>query len=324
MAAQTAEHKISTLKRGIVTLTLAGMLTTDPIAPRLEAQGNGSCTERSSISLIQKRLSETELNRYFGIGNPTPSDAKTYSIGKGWQGEGIYFFVDGKTTCYLNTAKQLDNWYFAKHYPKERDAPEKNGELQPPDPEVRKIESKVHSRKSSMLRGVGGIVERPGKALGGISPIGVGAQKGPVHAGAATPGVEVGGAGTITPPTKAPDTAPNPNPAAVQTTNVPATALTPADKIERLRHVLAPDQLQNYLGIGNMTPYGVRTYSQSGGWQGEGIYNFDREKFSTPPLSRREQLGVWYYVIYGQAERAEELAGQPLDPAIKSAVDNLR
>ncbi|MGA2800182.1 MAG: hypothetical protein ABSE71_02535 [Candidatus Micrarchaeaceae archaeon] len=318
----TQGQKNKSDRKSVATFALLGFLTANPIAPRLEAQSSGSCTERSSVSPIEKKLSETQLSKYFGIGNPTPSDAKTYGVGKGWQGEGVYRFSDGKTTCYLNTANMLNDWYYAK-FDKERDAPEDNGKLQPPDPEVRDVVHAAHSKKSKLLRVVGGAVEMPAKAVGGISPVSTGAKEGPIHVGAATPGVEAGAAGTVTPNGGAP-TQSTSNPPAVQATNAPATAVASADPVENLRRILTAEQLQNYFGIGNMTPYGVKTYSQAGGWQGNGIYNFDSKKFSTPPLSTQEQLGNWYYLLYGQSERADELAGKPLTPELKWAVDKAR
>lgn len=318
MTRQKPKARIATLA------ALTGMLIVNPTESRVEAQNSNGYTEQSSIALIQKKLSESQMNLFFGIGNAAPADAKKYSVGKGWQGAGIYVFADGKTTCHLIKDNQLNNWYYIKHYPNQRDAPEKNGELQPPDPEVEKAESSLHSKRSRILRGVGSVIETPAKAIGGVAPVGVGGKKGPVQGGATAPGVEAGGAGTVAPQTKPSSQGTAPGIPDSQTANAQATTSASADPIENLKHMLKPDQLQECFGIGNMTPYGVKTYSQSEGWKGDGIYNFDRKKVSTPPLNKREQLGWWYYLLYGEEERAEELAGRPLDPILRSVIDNAK
>ncbi|MGD0729028.1 MAG: hypothetical protein ABR981_03050 [Candidatus Micrarchaeaceae archaeon] len=301
------------------------MIVAVPTPLRGQTTNNTAANQTvNNTNSIEKRannlkLSESQLLDYFGIGRK-PENSNVFIVGEGWKGPAVYKFMGtGDTTYFLKTELELGNCYYLI-YGKQM---AENGVLLPVDPKVKKAVDKANNPRLKLFRGAIGVVEAPARAVGGISPGGVGVHKGPVNGGVTSPGVEAGSAGTVAPTTK---TQPQ-NTTSVQTTNQPTTDLTSTDQmIKNLENALTPEQLRTYFGIGNILPYNVtpEKFSQSGGWQKKGIYNFDREKFSTPPLDNQVQLAYWEYAITEQLRRAEEIADKPLDPAIKSAIDRAR
>lgn len=99
-------------------------------------------------------------------------------------------------------------------------------------------------------------------------------------------------------------------------------------------------QLKNDLGIkDNSRPLfgiGAKTYVAWSGWQGSGSYNFLFAGCNTPYLSDMYKLNNWNYLLYGKnrieprwklIENGKALSSKgivrPVNPEIKSAVDNL-
>lgn len=88
---------------------------------------------------------------------------------------------------------------------------------------------------------------------------------------------------------------------------------------------LTKGQGKEYLGISAHRPYIVKRFEAWPGWNGPGIYIFERASgFKTPYLRNEKQLDNWNYVLFGRDRLDTHDGPRTASHAIVNAVENLR
>jgi hypothetical protein len=86
---------------------------------------------------------------------------------------------------------------------------------------------------------------------------------------------------------------------------------------------LNDQELNQYLGVGNIIPRGASTNLAWKGWSGQAHYHFVKAEYLTPFLTNIEQMNNWNYVLFGIPRIAVERKNEeePVNPKIKEIVD---